>query len=47
LGTQDYITKPPKKREMLALLSGGRVIIPLSGGACSLRIEMATAQPRG
>ena len=28
-------------------LSGGRVIVPLSGGACSLRIEMATAQPRG
>jgi hypothetical protein len=28
-------------------LSGGRVIVPLSGGACSLRIEMAAAQPRG
>jgi hypothetical protein len=27
-------------------LSGGRLIVPLSGGACSLRIEMATAQPR-
>jgi hypothetical protein len=28
-------------------LSGGRVIVPLSGGACSLRIELAEAQPRG
>jgi hypothetical protein len=28
-------------------LSGGRVIVPLSGGACSLRIEMAAAQPHG
>jgi hypothetical protein len=28
-------------------LSSGRVIVPLSGGACSLRIEMAAAQPRG
>jgi amino acid permease len=27
-------------------LSGGRVIVPLSGGVCSLRIEMAAAQPR-
>jgi hypothetical protein len=28
-------------------LSSGRVIVPLSGGACSLHIEMAAAQPRG
>jgi hypothetical protein len=28
-------------------LSGGRVIVPLSGGTCSLRIEMAAAHPRG
>jgi hypothetical protein len=28
-------------------LSGGRVIVPLSGGACALCIEMAAAQPRG
>jgi hypothetical protein len=28
-------------------LSGGRVVVPLSGGACSLRIELAAAQPRG
>jgi hypothetical protein len=27
-------------------LSGGRVIVPLSGGACSLRIELAAAPPR-
>jgi hypothetical protein len=28
-------------------LSGGRVIVPLSGEACSLRIEMAATQSRG
>jgi hypothetical protein len=28
-------------------LSGGRVIVPLSGGACSLRIEMTAAQAHG